>query len=359
MGGVLGRVLRTTGKAALDRPGASFALLSVAAAGAILLGARRIKQPGSQRPPTLGLASNEELVRLPDGRRVAIAFHGDPQGRPLFLFHGTPGSRLGLHYVDGPAKERGVRVVCPDRPGVGRSDPHPGRTIPDYADDISALADALGFGRFAVLGYSGGAPYALACGARLPERVSAVGTTAGAGPHDRPGSSEGCSKSDLMLLDLSLRRPFLARLMMFAWAKTALLAPSVALKGLADDLSEPDRRFLEEGVRERGAAKVMSLFAEVFRQGGGGVVLEYRLYGRPWGFSFEYRLYGRPWGFSFEEVSVPVRLWHGEEDLVVPMHHAEDLASRLPDARLHKLEDTGHFSIQQHYGTKLETLLAE
>ena len=345
MGGVLGRALRTTGKAALDRPGASFALLSVAAAGAIL-GARRIKRSGSRRPPTLGLATNEELVGLPDGRRVAIASHGDPQGRPLFLFHGTPGSRLGLHYVDGPAKERGVRVVCPDRPGVGRSDPHPGRTIPGYADDVNALADALGFGRFAVLGYSGGAPYALACGAKLPERVSAVGTMAGAGPHDRPGSREGCSKSDLMLLDLSLRRPFLARLAMFGWAKVARFAPSVALKGLAEDASEPDRRFLEEGVRERGAAEVMSLFAEVFRQGSGGVVLDYRLH-------------GQPWGFSFEEVSVPVHLWHGEEDLVVPMHHAEDVASRLPDARVHKLEDTGHFSIQQHYGTMLDTLLAE
>jgi pimeloyl-ACP methyl ester carboxylesterase len=345
MGGVIGRALRTTGKAALDRPGAGFALLSVAAVGAIL-GARRIKRSGSRRPPTLGLASNEELVRLPDGRHVAIASHGDPQGRPLFLFHGTPGSRLGLHYVDGPAKRRGVRVVCPDRPGVGRSAPHPERIIPDYADDVGALADALGFERFAVLGYSGGAPYALACGARLPERVSAVGIVAGAGPHDRPGSREGCSKSDLMLLDLSLRRPLLARLMMFGWAKVARFAPSVALKSLAEDASEPDRRFLEEGVHKRGAAEVMSLFSEVFRQGSSGVVLEYRLY-------------GRPWGFSFEEVSVPVRLWHDEEDLVVPVHHAEDLASRLPDAKLHKLRATGHFSIQQHYGTMLDTLLAE
>ena len=338
---MLGRGLRSTGRAALDRPAASFVLLSVAA-GSAILGVRMIKRSG--RPPTRGLLSNEELVRLPDGRRVAIASHGDPQGRPLFLFHGTPGSRIGLHYVDGPAKERGVRVVCPDRPGVGRSDPYPERTIPGYADDVSALADALGFERFAVLGYSGGAPYALACGARLPERVSAVGIEAGAGPHDRPGSREGCSKSDLMLLDLSLRRPFLARLTMFGWAKVARYAPTIALKSLAEDVSEPDRQFLEEGVRERGAAQVMSLITEVFRQGGGGVVLEYRLY-------------GRPWGFSFEEVSVPVHLWHGEEDLVVPMHHAEDLASRLPKARLHKLGGTGHFSIQRYYDLMLDALL--
>jgi hypothetical protein len=98
------------------------------------------------------------------------------------------------------------------------------------------------------------------------------------------------------------------------------IAGRVGLKGLADDLSEPDRRFLEEGVRERGTAEVMSLFTEVFRQGGGGAILDYQLH-------------GRPWGFSFEEVSVPVHLWHAEEDLVVPMHHAEDLASRLPDAK--------------------------
>jgi pimeloyl-ACP methyl ester carboxylesterase len=237
-----------------------------------------------------------------------------------------------------------VRVVCPDRPGVGRSDPHPGRTIPGYADDVGALADALGFERFAVLGYSGGAPYALACGARLPERVSAVGVMAGAGPLDRPGAREGYSKSDQMLLDLSLKRPLLARVVMFGFSNLARFAPSVALKSLTNELGEPDRRSLEEAARKRGAAEVMSFFVEAFRQGGGGVILEYRLY-------------GMPWGFSAQGVSVPVHIWHGEEDLVVPMHHAEDLADRLPDASLHKLEDTGHFSIQQHYGLMLDTLL--
>jgi pimeloyl-ACP methyl ester carboxylesterase len=63
-----------------------------------------------------------------------------------------------------------VRVLCPDRPGIGRSDPHPERTIPGYANDVNTLVDAMGFERFAVLGYSGGGPYALACGAKLSER---------------------------------------------------------------------------------------------------------------------------------------------------------------------------------------------
>lgn len=343
MGGVLGRALRTTGRAALDRPGASFALLSVAAAGIILV-TRRAER--SERLLTRGLAQDEELVRLPDGRRVAIASHGDPQGRPLFIFHGIPASRLGLRPSDEPAKERGVRVVCPDRPGIGRSDPHPERTVSGYADDIGSLADAMGLERFAVLGYSGGAPYALACAARLPERVSAVGIMAGAGPMDRPGAREGHGKSDLMLLDLSLGRPMLARMVMFGFSKVARFAPSVALKSLTEELGEPDRHFLEGYARELGAAVVMSSFVEAFRQGSGGMVLEYRLY-------------GRPWDFSFEGVSVPVNLWHGDEDLVVPMHHAEDMAARLPDARVHRLENTGHFSIQQHYGAMLDTLFSE
>ena len=343
MVGVLGRALGTMGKAALDRPGASFALLSVAAAGVILV-TRRIER--SERLLTRGLAQNEAFVRLPDGRRVAIASHGDPQGSPLFILHGIPASRLGLRPSDEPAKERGVRVMCPDRPGIGRSDPHPERTISGYADDIGALADAMGFERFAVLGYSGGAPYALACAAKLPERVSAVGVMGGAGPMDRPGAREGHSKSDLLLLDLSLGRPLLARMAMFGFSKFVRFAPSMALKGLTEELSEPDRHFLEGYARELGAAAVMSSFVEAFRQGSGGVVLDYRLH-------------GRPWGFSFEEVSVPVHIWHGDEDLVVPMHHAEDLAERLPHATVHRLENTGHYSIQRHYGAMLDTLLSE
>jgi pimeloyl-ACP methyl ester carboxylesterase len=240
-----------------------------------------------------------------------------------------------------------VTVVCPDRPGIGRSDPHPQRTIPGYAADVGVLADAMGFeGRFAVLGYSGGGPYALACGAKLSERVSAVGLMAGVGPMDRPGAREGRSKTDLRLLDLSLRRPLLARLVMFGLSKVARFAPSVALKSFTDEISEPDRRVLEEEARKRGAADVMRFFVEAFRQGGGGVVLEYRLW-------------GLPWNFSLEEVAVPVHIWHGEDDLVVPLHDSQHLACRLPQAALHVIPDTGHVSILRHFGPMLDTLFSE
>jgi len=157
----------------------------------------RFKWADSRRKVTPALASNEELVRLPDGRRVAITFHGDPQGDPVFFFHGFPISRVGWEFADAPARERGVRVLCPDRPGIGRSDPKPDRTIPGYAEDIGALADTLGIGRFAVVGHSYGASYALACGAMIPEMVRAIATMGGVGPVDRPGARTGLSKTDI------------------------------------------------------------------------------------------------------------------------------------------------------------------
>jgi pimeloyl-ACP methyl ester carboxylesterase len=179
------KIIESVRSAVSERPALGFAVLSSALLGTILV-ARRIKQPRIRRPYTRGLAPNEQMVPLPDGRRVVIASHGDPRGWPLFLFHGIPVSRLGHEFTDAPAKERGVRVLYPDRPGIGLSDPRPGRTIYSYADDVAAMADALGLERFAVAGLSGGGPYALACGAKLPERVTAVGVMAGVGPSIGP-----------------------------------------------------------------------------------------------------------------------------------------------------------------------------
>ena len=158
----------------------------------------------------------DHIVRLPDGRRLGVASHGDPDGRPIFLNHGTPASRLGHEFTDAPARAKGIRVLCPDRPGIGRSDPVRGRTLAGWADDVVALADVLGIDRFAVLGYSCGGPFALAVAAGAPDRVTVAGLMAGVGPIDRPGARQGLSKSDLQLLDLAQRRPWAARALLRA-----------------------------------------------------------------------------------------------------------------------------------------------
>ncbi|MGH3148439.1 MAG: alpha/beta fold hydrolase, partial [Rubrobacter sp.] len=342
MGSALARVLRVVWSMASKRPAASFALFSGAVLGTIFI-ARKKEWPDTGQPHGRGLAHGEVTVCLPDGRSVAIASHGDPRGSPVFLFHGIPASRLGHEFTDVPARERGVRVLCPDRPGIGLSDPQFGRTIHGYSEDVAAVADALGLGRFAVLGLSGGGPYALACGAKLPGRVTAVGVMAGIGPLDKPGAREGMTETDLRLLDLCSRRPLLGRLMLGTMAMLARLAPSVVVTRFADELGEPDSSFLQEGKRELGAAGVLSTLVEAFRQGVEGP-------------AEEYRLGALPWGFALEDVRVPVWLWQGREDRMTPVRHAEDMASQLPRVTLRVLPGTGHLSLTRHFEAVLDAL---
>ena len=280
----------------------------------------------------------DEIVRLPDGRRMGVAMHGDPEGRPVVLNHGTPASRLGFEFVDAPARARGVRVLCPDRPGIGRSDPRPLRTLAEWADDTVALADVLGIDRFAALGYSGGGPYALATAAGAPDRVTVAGLIAGVGPLDGPDARQGLAKTDLQLLDLARRRPWAARALLRALRLGARVSPASALRSFKKEVSAVDQRVLDE----QGPG-IMAFFVEALRQGPQGVV-------------DDYLLWAAPWGFALEQVRVPVHVWQGDDDLMVPMHHAEDMAARLPNATLHRLPGVGHVSIQLHIGEILDAL---
>src|SRR3954467_7803425 len=194
-----------------------------------------------------------------DGRRVAYSEHGDPAGgpaaragEPVFFLHGTPDCRIGKQYLGRPAVRRGLRVICPDRPGIGGSDPQPRRTVAGYAADpprpraapaadLLRLADALDVDRFAVVGYSGGSPYALSCAAGCGPRLTGTALMAGVGPlDDRPGACEGLSAGDLELLDHALHHPARG-----AWAlrleRLATRAvPALALRQLSGELADPD-----------------------------------------------------------------------------------------------------------------------
>jgi pimeloyl-ACP methyl ester carboxylesterase len=278
------------------------------------------------------------IVSLADGRRVAVAAHGDPEGRPLFLFHGSPSSRLGNEYTDEPARARGIRVLCPDRPGIGRSDPVIRRDVAETATDVAELADALAIDRFAVLGYSGGGPYALAAAARLPARVRAVGLMAAAGPLDRPGARTGLTRSDSLLLALSTRRPWAAHVVLRVVAAYSRLFPAIALRVAKAELSEADRRAMDD----RGSM-VMATFNEAFRQGPRGVIQDYRLL-------------DSAWGFDLADVVAPVQLWHGDADRVVPFARSEEMAGWLPNAVMHRVPGAGHLTIQLEIGAIFDSL---
>ena len=126
-------------------------------------------------------------VTLDDGRRLGWYQFGKPSGRPAFYFHGFPGSGVEARWGHGAATTASVRLIGLDRPGFGRSSFDSGRTILGWADDVLAVADALDIARFSVLGMSGGAPYALACAARLPQRVTRTMIVSGLGPMPEGG----------------------------------------------------------------------------------------------------------------------------------------------------------------------------
>jgi len=138
-----------------------------------------------------------QTIKLADGRKLGYDEFGSQDGRPVFYFHGTPSSRLEwqLFGSDALAKALRLRLIVPDRPGMGLSSFAAGRRISDWPADVASLADHLGMQRFAVLGYSGGGPYAVACALALPERLTRVGVVSGAGPFDQPGLTDGSAQA--------------------------------------------------------------------------------------------------------------------------------------------------------------------
>jgi pimeloyl-ACP methyl ester carboxylesterase len=126
----------------------------------------------------------DDLIALPDGRSLAYAEFGDPDGRPVLFFHGTPGYRLNPWTTNAEMRSLEVRLIALDRPGVGRSTPRPQRRLLDWPDDVQTLAGSLGLERFAVVGFSNGGPHAAACAYKLGTRVSGADRPA-TGQHQR------------------------------------------------------------------------------------------------------------------------------------------------------------------------------
>ena len=282
-------------------------------------------------------------VELRDGRALGFADWGDPEGTPVIHLHGTPGSRLTYDYTDGPARARGVRVIAPDRPGIGLSSPKPGYSVDDAASDIGELADALGLERFPVLAWSGGGPYALAAAAQFGERVSALALVAPAGLLDTRAARKAMSSLDRAAWVLSTFTPRVGAPMLGAAMRWSLKHPVNATKSFASKLPRTEMELLAS--LPPGVEGPIIGSAEAGRQGGRGIVDDYRAISRPWTF--------RP-----EDVRVPTRFWHGDHDRYVPLHVSEELAARMPDARLDVVPGSGHLIALSHYEQILTDLLS-
>jgi len=274
-----------------------------------------------------------------DGHVLAWAEYGDPSGAPVLYHHGWPGSRLEARFTHETAGALGLRIIAPDRPGYGASTQRPGRTLGDWARDASALADHLGADRFAAVGISGGAPYALACAAALRERVTQVCIVSSMGPVEGRAALREFDAVRRLSLRLARRRSALMRGLL-----QGAVGPLIArhtdwfVAALAKGAAPVDRPTL---ARREVQAQIAASFQEGLRPGAAGAARDLELY-------------ASPWGIALEHIAAPVDLWHGEADQIIPAWVARRLATQLPTVTARFLPGEGHYSLPLvHLGTIL------
>jgi pimeloyl-ACP methyl ester carboxylesterase len=288
----------------------------------------------------------DDIVTLADGRRLGYAEYGDRGGTPFLYFHGTPGSRLAGRRIHELASSRGARVVAPDRPGYGFSDFKAGRSILGWTDDVLELADFLGLRRFAVWGASGGAPYALACALRIPDRVSTIILESGLGPFHLMDEAALAKLKPLNKAGsaFAARAPFwLTRGLAEVVSAAVRRFPNLFYSIFVATSSGSDKRRLNcPDVRRRTLATSL----EPFRSGGAG-------------WAWEERILALPWGFDLAEVRRPVRLYHGLEDIDVPVAMARAMERALPDCRATYYPGVGHQFGEEHVSHMLDEVLSE
>jgi pimeloyl-ACP methyl ester carboxylesterase len=269
-------------------------------------------------------------VSLPDGTVVGYAEVGDPSGPPVLYLHGSPSSRLevGLPGIREAAAKLGLRVLAPDRPGVGLST-FRRYSIADYPQLVRSFADALGIARFAVTGVSGGGKYACACAWALPDRVSRVALVSSTCSFDLPGARATWNAEDRRLYRSADWAPWLVRLLLAKVARDLRRDPDALFSTVERSVGAADKEVLAlPGFREaldRDAA-------EAFRQGGRGP-------------AHDLALEARPWGLPFDTIEVPIEIWHGGDDRVVSPEQAHILARTLPIVSEHLVTGEGHFSL--------------
>jgi len=268
---------------------------------------------------------------LPDGRTLEALVTGPEDGTLLVFHHGSPGAAIPHRSLEEATAERGIRLVQYSRPGFGDSTRHAGRTVADCAADVAALADHLGAERFLTAGWSGGGPHALACAALLPERVMAAVTIAGVAPYDAEGLdwTAGMGEENQIEYPLAATDPD-AHLewIRAAVEKLAQVRAEDIVAAMRTIISDVDEASLTGELGEVVAAS----FRAAFRGG-------------PWGWRDDDLAFVAPWGFDLSEIRVPVTIWQGRHDLMVPFAHGKWLLAHVPSARSGLRSEHGHLSL--------------
>ena len=273
-----------------------------------------------------------DFIQLRDGRRLAFTERGDPDGVPIIHQHGMPGSRLD-HEADSEFyRALGVRVITPDRPGYGLSEPHHHRHLVDWPLDVLELADRLGVPRFGITSLSGGGIYALACAAAIPDRLIEVAVTGCPGPMQRHGALQDTRLLTRAGVWLGSHVPWLLDGGASLLARLVRRYPRYFVDRSNRDKPPSDLRWMSMPSVRTGAAETLR---EALRQGAGGYVEDIRVL-------------ANPWGFALDGIRVPVHLWHGDLDTVIPLSHGKYLASVIPHATLTVCPGEAHLLMWNH-----------
>lgn len=286
-------------------------------------------------------------IPTPDGRTLEVLVAGPEDGFPLVSHHGTPTGVVSDPKLEGPAAERGLRTIAYSRPGYGESSPRPDgaatATVADDATDVVTILDHLGLDTFVTIGWSGGGPRSLACAALLPDRC--LGAVCGVGlapPEEFDGDvRDGMGEENVEEFSAAMT----GEAALTAWLEQhspdlfTVTAEQVA-EALGSLAPPVDRAALTGDVAERAAAG--------FRHAGEqGIV----------GWLHDDLAMVRPWGFKVRDISVPVSIWQGTEDMMVPFAHAQWLAAHVPNARVHLEQGEGHVSLRAQMPRILDDLL--
>ncbi|GAA0373648.1 alpha/beta fold hydrolase [Bacillus horti] len=294
------------------------------------------------------MKEKEIVHHLKDGRRLAYLEYGEPDGIPVMLFHGTPGSKAWFLEDDDTAISLGLRLIATDRPGFGGSDPKPNRTLLDWADDIAELATHLNLQRFAIIGVSGGGAYAAACAYKIPSKLTHVSIVAGATPFLNGQPPKSMMKANRRAFFMAKRVPWILRMSYKAQKKMMEKQPEKFIKLIKDGnshLAKWDQQFTQEdGYGEEFLLHMGEAFKHRIDEG-----------------VHEPRLLSMPWRFSPSDIHFPLHIWHGEEDRMSPYSEMVKLAATIPNCQTHFIPQAGHFLIAdlQIWEAILKTIKAD
>lgn len=276
---------------------------------------------------TLSTAQSHQLVTLPGGGQISYAEYGDPEGLPIFYFHGFPGSRLEAGCFSKKAASLGFRLIGIDRPGMGYSSINKSGTILSWASDIADFANNLNIDKFSIIGHSGGAPFVAACAYAIPEKLNGAAIVSGMAPLDKPESKIGMSRQQLIANGLIKTMPWLAPLMMKL--NLMMLKKPKMMEKAIQQLPDADKVILRDP--EIGSALIQSSL-EAFRNGVAGP-------------AYELQILFKPWGFDLENIKFPITIWQGGLDKQAPVSHARIYANLIPNSQLRLIENEGHHSL--------------